>query len=365
MTFPHCFPYYRKVGIDLVSSYPILLNKLFSITKLTAKDKYIKPGNILIVLFGPDRGRVYQHVINDKVQENVGKVNILRPDMINEDYLYLMLSSNRYEISWDKNKLLHRTKTVEYRFLHRESISLPSLSIQKEIVQVYRKTESLIEMRRKSDSLLQQTFNAMFISFFGDPSQNPKGFITASLRDVLTINPSRTGIVVSDELTAPYVKLENLMVEGYLLSEYRKIGEIRGGGYSYFANGDVLFPTISPSLEKGKGCVTADLENNIGFGSREIAVLRPISGVTHASWIHRMLALPSSRRYAAQFMTGSTGRQRISISFIKSWKVPVPPYDLQRKFADVVHSMNMLQKKQSLAKEKLLQINNLSQNIFL
>ncbi|MEK3702889.1 restriction endonuclease subunit S [Paenibacillus sp. FSL R7-0198] len=349
----------------MVSSYAIRLNKLFKITKLTAQDKYIKPGSILIVLFGPDRGRIYQHIIDENVQENIGKVNILRPDMIDEDYLYLLLSSNRYEISWDRNNLLQRTKTVEYRFLHCESISLPNLSVQKEIVQVYRKADSILEMRRKADSLLQQTFNAMFISFFGDPSQNPKGFKTASLRDVLTINPSKTGIVVSDDLSAPYVKLENLMVEGYILSEYRKVGEMRESSYSYFANGDVLFPTISPSLENGKGCVASDLERNIGFGSREIAVLRPMSGVTHSFWIHRLLSLPSSRKYAARFMTGSTGRQRISVSFIKSWKVPVPPFEIQRKFADVIHSMNKIQKKQSHTKEQLLQLFNHSQNIFL
>ncbi|MNW39909.1 hypothetical protein D3C74_170110 [compost metagenome] len=365
MVLLHGFPLYRKVGITLVSSSPILLNKLFSITKLTAQDEHIKAGSILIVLFGPDIGRVYQYAINDTVPDNIGKVNILRPDIIDENYLYLLLNSNRYVISWDRNKMVHRTKTIEYRFLYRESISLPRLPIQKEIVQVYRKADSLLDMRRKSDALLQQTFNAMFISFFGDPVQNPKGFKIASLSDTVTINPSKKGILAPEDLSAPYVKLENLLAEGYILSEYRKVGEMRESSYSYFANGDVLFPTISPSLEKGKGCVITDLEHDIGFGSREIAVLRPISGVSQAIWIHRLLSLPSSRRYAAQFMTGSTGRQRISISFLKSWKVPVPPFELQRKFADVVHSMNMVQQKQSLAKKQLVQLFDLSQNIFL
>ncbi|MEK4451005.1 restriction endonuclease subunit S [Paenibacillus sp. FSL L8-0506] len=348
----------------MVSSSPIPLYELFSITKLTAQSEHIKAGNILINLFGPDIFRFSRYNQDGNIPDGMGKINILRPDIIDEDYLYLLLNSYRYPISWDRNKAIHRT-TIEYRLLYHESIPLPKLPIQKEIVQVFQKANRLLDMRLKSDSLMQQTFNTIFISFFGDPVQNPKGFNIVPLSDAVAINPSKKGISVPDDLSAPYIKMEDLLEEGYLLSDYRRVREMPEGSYSYFANGDVLFPTSSPSLENGKGCVITGLAQDISFGSREFAVLRPISDVTHAFWIHRLLSLPSSRKYAAQFLTGSTVRRRISASFIKSWRVPVPPFELQKEFADVIYSMNMIRQSQSFAKERLVQLLDFAQNNFL
>lgn len=45
-------------------------------------------------------------------------------------------------------------------------------------------------------------------------------------------------------------------------------------GFTYFEKGDVLLAKITPCFENGKGCHTADLPTNVGFGSTEFHVLR-------------------------------------------------------------------------------------------
>ncbi|MCR8633197.1 restriction endonuclease subunit S [Paenibacillus radicis (ex Xue et al. 2023)] len=345
----------------MVSSSPIPMHKLFTITKLTFQRNKIKPGNILIILFGGDIGRVFRYKNEDRLPSGLGKVTILRPDLIDEEYLYQLLHSPRYALTWDRNKAVHST-TIDHSFLDHETIILPQLSKQKEIVHLFQKAERLLKMRRNSNSLLQQALNAVFVSCFGDPVQNPKGFELIALGDIVTINPSKKGISDRNDLLVPYVKMEDLFSEGVSLSEYRKVRDMREGSYSYFANGDVLFPKISPSLENGKGCVIAGLEHDIGFGSSEFVVLRPISNVTHAYWIHRLLSLPSSRRWAAQFLSGSAGRRRISVAFLKSWKVPLPPFELQREFSTVAHSLNAIRLKQTIAHKQLVQLIDLAQN---
>ena len=56
--------------------------------------------------------------------------------------------------------------------------------------------------------------------------------------------------------------------------EERTLGEVRKG-FTYFAEGDVLFAKITPCMENGKGAVATGLRNGIGCGTTELHVIRP------------------------------------------------------------------------------------------
>ena len=104
--------------------------------------------------------------------------------------------------------------------------------------------------------------------------------------------------------------------------------------FTYFIENDVLFAKITPCMENGKGAVAVGLHNEIGFGSTEFHVLRPLLGMSDPFWIYSLTSFESFRKDAAANMTGSAGQRRVPASFLERYKVALPPLELQKQFAD-------------------------------
>lgn len=81
---------------------------------------------------------------------------------------------------------------------------------------------------------------------------------------------------------------ENGYLQDVADEEYGKVKK----GFTYFENNDVLFAKITPCMENGKGAIAEGLTNNIGMGSTEFHVLRPIEGVSSPYWLLALTRLP-------------------------------------------------------------------------
>jgi len=109
----------------------------------------------------------------------------------------------------------------------------------------------------------------------------------------------------------------------------RPFREIRRG-YTYFAEGDVLFAKITPCMQNGKSAIARNLADGLGFGSTEFHVLRPGPDVT-AEWVHRWVRRLEFRRAAERHFRGAVGQQRVQDEFVASAPIPVPPLPEQRR----------------------------------
>jgi type I restriction enzyme S subunit len=123
------------------------------------------------------------------------------------------------------------------------------------------------------------------------------------------------------------------------LSETRLYEEVKTG-FTYFAEGDVLFAKITPCMENGKGAIALGLSSGVGFGSTEFHVLRPVHGVTNSHWIYQVLAFRKFRENAAANMTGSAGQRRVPASYLENYTISLPPLELQNRFADIARHVN-------------------------
>ena len=89
-------------------------------------------------------------------------------------------------------------------------------------------------------------------------------------------------------------------------------------------------------MENGKGAVAVNLKNEIGFGSTEFHVIRPIAEKTNPYWIYALTVFEKFRKDAAKNMTGSAGQRRVPASFLENYQISLPPIDLQNQFAAFV-----------------------------
>jgi len=134
------------------------------------------------------------------------------------------------------------------------------------------------------------------------------------------------------ELEVSFLPMEKVSKNGELsLDDTRELQRVYEG-YTYFRDGDVLVAKITPCFENGKGALCAGLVNGIGFGTTEFHVLRPMDEMDAEFLFCLSKSLPF-RSTGTALMTGTAGQKRVPESFVKNFRVAMPPIDQQRAIA--------------------------------
>ena len=150
--------------------------------------------------------------------------------------------------------------------------------------------------------------------------------------------------------------MANVSEKGEINLELRKTIREAWSGFTYFAENDVLFAKITPSMENGKGCVAKGLKNEIGFGTTEFHVLRPIKDITNPQWLFHLIHNNKFRSIAEANMRGSAGQKRVPKDFFDRFKVVVPDISIQNQFAEKIA---LIEQQKALAKQELQEAENL------
>lgn len=214
------------------------------------------------------------------------------------------------------------------------------------------KIEMLILQRKESISLLNDFIKNTFLYFFGqlDGEKVP-------LSQVCEVNPKKSEISYIDKSTqVSFVSMASVSDSGdidTLVS--KKLSEV-WNGFTYFRNEDVVFAKITPSMENGKGAIAKKLINNIGFGTTEFHVLRPIPGISTAEWLYYLTMQNSFRKIAEKNMVGSAGQKRVPTNFFSQYKIIRPSISDQGKFAEIVEKTEQLRAE---FKKSLLELENM------
>ncbi len=183
---------------------------------------------------------------------------------------------------------------------------------------------------------------------------------------VCIINPSKSEIRnIPDNSLVSFVPMSKVDdVSGTMdASETKSIAEVRKG-YTYFAEGDVVFAKITPCMENGKSAIARNLMNGIGFGSTEFHVLRPGPSVL-PEWIHRFLRSKSFREEAKRNMHGAAGQQRVPSDFLAATIIPIPPLDEQRRIVARIEELtSRAEEARKLVLEREGELDNLLQALY-
>ena len=157
--------------------------------------------------------------------------------------------------------------------------------------------------------------------------------------DLAQVNPPRPALELRDLDPVSFIPMGNVSETGrWTEQQSRPYGEVRRG-YTYCAEGDVLFAKITPCTENGKGCHAIGLTNGVGFASTEFHVLRAKEGVDPGYIFQWSVNLPL-RLNATAHMTGSAGQQRVPAAFFNRFTVPKLPLPEQSKIVEVLSTVD-------------------------
>ena len=173
---------------------------------------------------------------------------------------------------------------------------------------------------------------SQFIEMFGNPLSPIQKWPIVRLGDYCIVNPTRPK-GISDEMEVSFIPMQDVYDDGacnqFINRPYAEVKK----GFTYCADGDVIFAKITPCMENGKGAELQGLTNAMGMGSTEFHVLRPISGKSISTWLYHFTKLDIIRKDAAKNMTGTGGQKRVPASYFDNFKIGVPSIDEQMNFA--------------------------------
>lgn len=172
----------------------------------------------------------------------------------------------------------------------------------------------------------------------------PPSWRWSRLLDLGEINPrnqveedAETIVMATFVPMAAVSELHSIPITG----EVRPWAEI-SKGYTHFANGDVLLAKITPCFENGKSAVVKGLEYNIGSGSTEFHVFRPISEDVNPAYVYLFVRSPLFRAKGEASMTGTAGQKRLPTDYFALCAMPLPPTEEQTRIVAKVDELMAL-----------------------
>lgn len=259
------------------------------------------------------------------------------------EYIFRTQSFKNIVNTYAEGTLTERTGVNLKNFLN-FPITLPSLGEQRKIVSILSTIDSVIE---KTQAVIDQTqllkkglMQELFTRGIRgrhkrfkktEIGEIPDRWKVEQISNVSAVNPSKKEIAnLPKDTLVSFIPMENIDEEGKgtIALDERRIGEVENG-YTYFAEGDILFAKITPCMENGKTAIMTGLRNNIGFGSTEFHVLRPYQESIREKFLFYWIIRKDFRMLAQNYFTGTAGQQRVQSDFFSIAKIPLPSLEEQ------------------------------------
>lgn len=165
------------------------------------------------------------------------------------------------------------------------------------------------------------------IEWLGDV---PEHWEVKRLKYVAKINPKKSEIRLDLNENVSFVPMESINEYGGMSTEQIKTLEEVYSGYTYFIKDDIVVAKITPCFENGKGSVAENLENNIGFGTTELHVLRASIEI-ETKFLMYITYSYTFRNFGTSEMLGAGGQKRVPEEFLRNFIVYYPQISEQKK----------------------------------
>lgn len=215
-------------------------------------------------------------------------------------------------------------------------IELPSEAMQNEFLQKNRIVDEIIEAKRTQLLLSEDLVKSRFIEMFGDPKNNPNGYLKKRLKDtcrVITGNTPSRAVSEYYGNRIEWIKTDNI-VEGMLHPTVatESLSE-KGSDVGRTVESDtILMACIAGSLSSiGRVCVT---DRKVAF-NQQINAIEPNDYNT--LFLYVMLQL--SKEYLIEEINMAL-KGILSKSKLEGKVFIVPPMDLQQQFAAFVEQVD-------------------------
>lgn len=296
-----------------------------------------------------------RHVLYGKLRPYLNKVAVPEaPGRCTTEMIPLLPSDgiDRVFLAW----LLRRSETVDFA-MHGKTgsrmpradmdnlltldVPLPPLPEQQRIAALLKEQRAAVDKARLAAQLRLEAVKALTAAYlrqvFPRPGQPlPTDWRWVKLGEVCEVNPRRPLINRQDDTPTSFIPMEAVDATSGTVTglRVRPFGEIKKG-YTYFAEGNVLFAKITPCMQNGKHVIVHDLIDGIGFGTTEFHVLKTSTEII-PEWVWFFIRQPDLLRKATDHFTGAVGQQRLQPDYLANLEIPLPFLSVQQKITTLL-----------------------------
>lgn len=301
--------------------------------------------DILIAMSGATTGKIAFNDLSEKIYLNqrIGAIRVKR-EILFSKYLFNFLKKKKsYLLSVAGGSAQPNLSSSDIKKL---KIPIPPLPQQEKIVKVLDNSSSLVEQQKQLIKKYDVFLKSKFIEMFGDPITNPMGWEIQKFDNIFTkiTDGTHNSPPMSNSgykyITAKHIKENKIDFERdetYISEEEHKKIFSRCSP----KKGDILY--IKDGATTGIACINT-LEEEFSLLS-SVALLKP-SVKIKSEYIVSYLNNPTVKLDILQNMVGGAIK-RLTIQKIKNLTIPMPPIELQNKFASIVEKIEAIKEKET------------------
>ncbi|MEA3644064.1 MAG: restriction endonuclease subunit S, partial [Lamprobacter sp.] len=289
------------------------------------------------VLFSKDGtvGKVYVVASKDRFAV-LSSLAILRPDpsILDADYFGWVLKTDSCIDQASRSKTGSAIRRIILKDLKRVKFPLPPLAEQKQIAAILDAADALRAKRRESLAQLDRLLQSTFLELFGNPVTNPKGWEAKQLGELGTLDrgvskhrPRNDPSLLGG--SHPLIQTGEVANSGGYIANYTSTYSELGLKQSRMWPAGTLCITIAANIAN-TGILTFDAcfpDSVVGFSSPIPGRIEYVQGLF---WFFRDIL----ERRAPQ-----SAQKNINLKILRGLPVPVPPDNLQSRFATIVESI--------------------------
>ena len=189
--------------------------------------------------------------------------------------------------------------------------------------------------KKKETMMPEERLQAALVPEREQPYPVPGNWCWIQLGELYQINPKNLAEDFVDAAFIPMEKIAPGFVNEYSFDVQPWCKAKKG--HTQFADGDVAFAKISPCFENRKSMLLNNLPNGIGGGTTELVILR--QSHMNQKYTFWFISQEQFIRGGIATYSGTVGQQRISMDYVRTYPIPVPPLPEQQRIVDRIESL--------------------------
>jgi type I restriction enzyme S subunit len=308
--------------------------------------KIARRGDVLVCVVGATAGK-----INEAIDCAIGRsVAAVRPNSAGllSSYLYHFLSTQVMGLRAKSQGLAQGVITRD--MLQEIAIPLPPLPEQRRIAEVLDRADALRAKRRAALAQLDTLTQSIFLDMFGDPATNPKGWPAKAFVDLIAEFRYGTSNKSASH-GKPALRIPNVIGGTIDLTDLKLVPvDVTEFERLRLRDGDLLFVRTNGNPEYVGRCAVFDSNGVAASGFRGDEFIfasyliraRLAPNIVTPVFLREFLLGEEGRRQLRSRSKTSAGQFNINTESLGAIPILLPPFPLQRNFADRVAAVEKL-----------------------
>ena len=261
-------------------------------------------------------------------------------NIVDRDYLYLMLASDVFQRLLQSQMKGGIQKHLGHQTISRQEIPLPPLPEQKRIAAILDKADQLRQKRQQAIGLADEFLRSVFLDMFGDPESKGWDFTTVEAMAADHKGSMRTGPFGSQLLHSEFTEegisvlgIDNAVQNTFKWAKSRFISEEKYQELKRFTvkPGDVIITIMGTC---GRCAVVPD-DVPTAINTKHLCAITLDQSKCLPRFLHSYFLIhPTARKYLTSKAKGAI-MSGLNMGVIKELPVPVVPLTVQKKYQEI------------------------------